>query len=460
MNPNCPDILKKLTPMSRVVAASAIDVYEDIGKVQQLFFHWGARGLKKLQSETLKSGKRSALITINQNTRTASLPADFDSELFIGYIKNGIKIPIPLKGNLINTDSITEIPCEDTCEKCGQNSTACNDLTVTESTELIVVNDALYEKTTIKKLYPDGNYYLEVTYPYWDMTNEVIAYATTKEYIATIDLKDCGCINPTVENIETIKANCYDCYCNHYAPCSNICDRDAGGYNIFEEKGLIQFDFNFRHKQVYIEYLGFIPKLNGQLAVPEVAFETLVEYIKAMSIDGKKSVSNPDKAWRWNRYSIERKAMVKKMNRLSLDQILYAINLTPKFDWTAPSWNNFCPLPDTDVITVTNASITDCEINAVSCSTVPSTQSKITPFQIAVKVPAGVIDGLPVDGQSTYQNNALKNGLNLEYIIVSNNIFSKQLGQFTFDSAAGTIDISPNQWVTGDVLIANYNKLV
>jgi hypothetical protein len=459
MQAGCPDILKKLVPLSKVVNASIVDVYEDIGKVQQLHFHWAARGLKKLQRETLKSGRRNALITVNQNTRTASLPNDFEEELFVGYINDwGEKVPIPLNTSLINTNSITTIECEDTCPKCGQNSTVCNDLTVTESVDVVIVNDSPYDKTTIKKLYPDGSYYLETTVPYWDTVNEAIAYATTKEFIATIDLKDCGCINPTVENIETIRTNCYDCYACHYAPCSNVCDVETGGYKIFEEQGLIQFDYKFRHTQVYLEYRGFIPKMNGQLAVPEVAFETLVEYIKAMSLDGKRNVSNNDKVWRWNRYSIERKAMVKSMTRFSLDDIIYSINLTPKFDWTAPSWNNFCHLPASTTVEVTNATITNCEASP-SCTT-SSTGQVITPYQIAIKVPETTTVGLPIDGQSTYQSDVLKNALNLDYIILNNNNLSKLLNQFTLDTATGTIDISPNVWVSGDVLIAHFNKLV
>lgn len=457
MQPNCPDILKKLVPLSKVVNASIIDIYEDIGKTQQLHFHWAARGLKKLQRQTLKSGVRRVLITVNQNTRTASLPPDFDSELFVGYIKHGKKYPIPLRTNLINDNSITTIECEDTCKVCGQDSTICNDLTVTETEEVVVVGDTTATKTVIKKLYPDGSYYLETTYPYWNIQDSVIAYATTKEFIATIDLKDCGCINPTVENIETIQNCCYSCYCSHFAECCDVCT-DEGGYAIFEESGLIQFDYKFRHTQVYLEYIGFIPKLNGQLAIPEVAFETLVEYVKAMSVDGKRNVPNSDKVWRWNRYSIERKAMIKLMSRVSLDDIIYAVSLTPKFDWSCPSWNDYCPV-NTTVTTITNANA--CETSSLTCS---STNPVLTPFQIAVKATVTATAGLPTNGSSTYQNDALIGALNLEYLIISNNLYTKQLGQFTIDTETGTISIAPNVFyadgTTDDVLIANFNKMV
>jgi len=457
MNSNCPDKLKKLVPLSRVVNASIIDSWEEIGKVQQLYFHWAARGLKKLQKESLKSGRRSCLITVNQNTRTASLPADFDEELFVGYINDyGEKVSIPLKTNLINTNSITTIECEDTCAKCGQDATICNDLTVTETEEVVVVNDTTAIKTIVKKLYPDGSYYLETTIPYWNIADAAIDYATTKEFIAAIDLLDCGCINPTLENLETVRSCCYDAYCTHYAGCSPVCDVESGGYKIFEETGLIQFDYKFRHTQVYMEYRGFIPKLNGQLAVPEVAFETLVEYVKAMAVDGKKNVSNPDKAYRWTRYGIERKAMLKVMSRFSLDDVIYIISLTPKFDWTAPSWNNFCPVT-TETVTVDNSNI--CEVTSSACSSGSNTP-RLTPFKLAVLVPAAASTGLPTPGSTSWQSDVLIGAVNLEWIIVNNGNESKNLNQFTFNSTTGTIDRSPNVFFEGDSIIVDFNKMV
>lgn len=461
MQDNCPDKFKKLVPLSKVVSAVVLDLWEDIGKMQQLVFYWAARELKLMQRQTIKSGRRNVLITVNQNTRTASLPADFDEETFVGYIRHGKKVSIPLRTNLINTNSIDTIECEDTCAKCGQDASICNDLTVTESEEVVVLfGGQTAIKTTIKKLYPDGSYFLETTIPYnRGIDNDVIDYATTKEFIAAIDLLDCGCINPTLENIETIQNCCYDAYCCHFAPCSNVCDNNAGGYKIFEETGLIQFDYNFarKHPQAYLEYRGFIPKLNGQLAVPEVAFEALVEAVKFRVVEGKRNVSNPDKLFRLNMKNIARKAMVKVMARLSLDDIIYAISLTPKFDWTAPSWNDYCPLPESTTVVIDNTNA--CEASAVSCSSGSSTP-KLTPFQIAVKVPATETAGLPIPGLTYYQNDVLIGATNLEYIIVNNANETKQLSQFTFDSATGTIDRSPNVWFEGDVLIANFNKMV
>jgi len=455
MQADCPNTLKKLIPLSKVVNGAILDMYGDAGKDQQLAFYFAASEFKLMQEQTLKNGIRHALITVNQNTRTASLPPDFDEETFVGYIKHGKKVPIPLHTNLINTNSITTIECEDTCAKCGQDSTICNDLTVTETTEVVVVGDTTATKTVIKKLYPDGGYYLETTYPYWNVEDSVVAYATTKEFIAAIDLLDCGCINPTLENIETIRTCCYDAYCCHYTECSSVCDTNAGGYKIFEQQGLIQFDYNFarKHTQVYIEYRGFIPKLNGQLAVPAVAETALREATKFRMIEGKINIPNSVKDFRLSRKNIARKAMIKVMARLSIDDIIYAVSLTPKFDWTAPAWNDYCPVT-TDTVTIDNSNV--CDSSVIACSSTP----RLTPFQIAVIVPASEAPGLPIPGLTYYQHDSLIGAVNLEYIIVNNANESKLLSQFTFNNVTGTIDRDPNVWFEGDVLIVNFNKMV
>jgi hypothetical protein len=56
-----------------------------------------------------------------------------------------------------------------------------------------------------------------------------------------------------------------------------------------------------------------------------------------------------------------------------------------------------------------------------------------------------------VAGDTTYQNNTLKNKT-INYIIV-NKIIETLDDDFTFDDVTGTIDRTPNQWQAGDKLI-------
>lgn len=331
---DCTAANKKLIPLHKIVQASIVDMWEDIGKMEQMHSHWAARGLRKLQTQVLTQGKKKVLLHVNTNTHTATLPIDFNNEIMVGIIDDNWRIiPLQRDNGLADMKTIEDIPCTDVCDKCNQNKNICNDLLITEDTVLIVINDTTYTQTIIKKLYPNGDYYLETSTPMLNIETGGIDYAKSRELIVNLDLKACGCLETTPANIALIQTYCPDIYCNYYASCDNNCTIDYGSYRVFEKSGLIQFDKHYKFEKAYMEYWGFIPKVNGQYMVPEVAFETLVEWTKFMSVDGKKNVSNPDKKWRWMRYTTERDNMVKAIGRFSLSQIIQSVGMVPKFDF-------------------------------------------------------------------------------------------------------------------------------
>lgn len=446
---------QSLIPLSKVVSASVIDTYEDWGKMRQRLSFWASRGLKKLQRESLPRTTKTALLTVNSNTRTATLPLDFQEETFVGIIDDRWKkIPLKLNNKLVDISNIKNLlDEEDKCDKCNQNKNICNDLVVTKNTNLIVLNNNTYEETTLKKLYPNGDYWLE--YSTWVLdieTNNAVPY-TKKEFIVNFDLKPCGCLDTSEINLFNLQTFCPDVYCNYYSTCDNNCSIDYGGYRVFENTGLIQFDRNYGFDKVYIEYWGFMPKINGEYAVPEVAFEALVEWTKFMSIDGKKSTANSDKIWRWERYKTERKNMDKILGRVSLSQIIQSINLIPKFDIDyGEKWYGCFSYPTTAATTATDVCATETVINNTT------TTVNRTAFVLALKVDGTI--GQPVAGLSTYQNNILKGAVDIQWIFLAKQILTIKDGDFSFDSVTGIIDISPNLFFANDSLIINYNKNV
>lgn len=446
----------RLTPLYKVVNSSIIDSYEDIGKTQQRRTHWATRGLKKLYEESLPKLNHKVLLTVNQNTFTATLPDDFDEETFIGGIdSNWHKVSFRLNTKLVDSKNIIDVPCIEACEKCNQDLGICNDLVVTEETTLVTINATTYEKTVVKKLYPNGDYYLETTTPVLNIDTGAVDTSLTKEFIVNFDLKPCGCLETTPQNIVTIQNFCPEIYCTYYAPCINSASTVCG-YKIFEDTGLIQFERNFPFSKIYMEYNGFIKKIAGQYMVPSVAFETLVEWTKFMDIDGKKSVSNGDKKWRWDRYVVEKGNMERILGRFSLNRIVEAIETLPKFDTEyRTDWYGCFRNPTETTSSGSSSS------GGSSSGTVVNNYTTIinrTAFTLAVKVDGNI--GSPVDAESTYQNNVLKNALDIEYIFVAKTLYTRKDGDFIFDPVAGEIDISPNVFVTNDSLIINYNKNV
>ena len=446
---------KKLVPLSKVVYSSIIDVWGDIGKLEQRTTHWACRGLKKLYQESLPKVKHKVWLTVNSNTHTATLPIDFDEETFVGFVdENWQRHRINLNTELVDSKNVIDIPCDDFCPKCNQNTSICNELSITEEKNLIVIGDSTYEQTITKKLYPNGDYYLETVTPVPDINDiTVISYNKTREFIVAFDLNPCGCLTDNPLNTANLIKFCPDIYCNYYTSCSNQCNTSYGSYRIFEETGLIQLDQRFPYPKVYIEYYGFIQKINGQYYVPMVAFETLVEWTKWKQIQNKLNVLDRTiETWRQS-YLRERGNMNKMLGRISLSQIMQAIVQLPKFDFEYRHNDWYSCFNSSVGAVAATAAAANPTVNPDCCST--TTIINRTSFTLAVKVGD---DGAPVNNTSSYQNNVLIGAIDLNYIFLAKVIWTIKDGDFTFNSATGTIDISPNFFFTGDSLIVNYNK--
>lgn len=332
-----------LVPLSKIVKASIIDTYGDIGQKYALHSHWAARSFKDLMRRSIRSGGRKALLTVNHNTQTATLPCDMESVSFVGYIKDGKRVPLLTDDRLVDTLNI-ETEEKKPCAKCGQDTKICNDLQVSETVNLITIQDVIYEQTIIKKLYPNGDYYLETKTPFLNLETNTVEYPTVpdKKFITNLDLQECGCLSTTPENLCTLQTYCPDVYACHFADGCAPCTVDYGGYKVFEETGLIQLDLKYTMDNLYIEYVGFLHKMNGQYYVPGYAFEAVVELTKFKSVEGKSSVSNPDKLWRWNQYLIAAGNMRKVKYRFSLNTIYNAATSVPTFNIRYEKWYEGC----------------------------------------------------------------------------------------------------------------------
>lgn len=77
-------------------------------------------------------------------------------------------------------------------------------------------------------------------------------------------------------------------------------------------------------------------------------------------------------------------------------------------------------------------------------------------YQLAATIggSVGVIQGF------TYQNDELKNAVQLNIFFLEDTTYQKNKGDFTFNYITGTINISPNKFVGGDHLVVFYSKYV
>jgi hypothetical protein len=322
--------LRKMTPLIKVVRSAAADMYEDIGKVQERYAHWAARGLRKLQREVLKHGKRSVMLPVNRNTLSVTLPPDVDSVTFFGFInEKGKKVPLPTRGNLVAHQFI-DIEEPKQCPVCSQDKAICDELWVSEEINLVDIDGTLYDETIAKKMRPNGDYYEERTTPVKDLSTGIVTYHKSSNFITNLDIKKCGCLDTCNDNMIKLRNYCPHIYAEHFAECE--CEaKDFGGYQIHDEIGIASIEPQYPYDYVYMEYAGFMPKSHGQYLVPEVAFETLVEFTKHKSVQDRKGVSRGDKQDKFAHYLRERGNMEKVLGRVGLSVIIKAAGMIPQF---------------------------------------------------------------------------------------------------------------------------------
>lgn len=456
--------LNNFIPISKVVEAVMVDMYADqaTAGLQQRCFHHAVRGYQKLNNESLKGslgGVSRVMLKVNKLTNTVTLPLGFKQELFIGIIDfYGTKVPLRLRSDIVDPQiGITEQV--EQCPTCKANKRACRDLEITETTEYDIINGNTYERTIVKKMYPDGRYFLESRIPVLNIDTNEIEYTTQKQFIAKIELEDCGCPKRTEENMEIIKTCDPATYCQYYAPCTSATLN--AGYNVLLEQGCIAFTKNFPHDSIYIEYRTFLPKVNGQYMIPDICLETLVNYVKFKLVENKPNVSESSKQIMFDRYRIERQNFKKVFYRFDLWAILDAATRLPKFEVSIEPNETYCSTTMTVSQSLAASVCDDCSTNGGSTNGGSgssgsgggsSTQKQFVPFSYAGIVGVG---NAPVDGSSTYQNDIFKNALQLENIYIANTIYNRVKGDFTIDTVSGTISIAPNTFVSGDPIIAS-----
>jgi hypothetical protein len=203
-----------------------------------------------------------------------------------------------------------------------------------------------------------------------------------------------------------------------------------------------------------------MPKVNGQYMVPEVAFETLVEYVKWKSIKDKKGTE----LWRiqmtFDDYIRERKNMMKILTRVSLSDIISAVRSTPKFNldynnswYSCFSVNGF---NNANSLLSGLSGGSSGNVDTTIVNNYPTTIINNGSYQLSVK--AGNGTGHPIDGENVYQNNILKKATDLNIIFLAKMTLTKDDGDFSFDAVSGTITLTNSTFVTGDTLIIPYNK--
>lgn len=436
--------IQSFIPLRRIVNRAIVDMYGDQNKDEARFTMWAVDGYKKLVRETLRSGKRYAVLNINKNLNSAVLPCDFKEEIYVGLIDScGEKIDLNINPKIVNNFLIEkEVPCDQPCEaKCNcYPKQMCADLQTTQVINKILINSTEYDQTVTTTLLPNGEYYKVTTTPVLDIVTDTVVYQDKKEYIATFDTATCGCVKPTERNCAILECLCWDVFCCYCTSC-NSTSEDFGGYKIFMETGTIHFDGAFVYDKAYLEYRGSMPKSGNEYLVPEVAYDTLVQLTKSMAIQNKKGTAQWERRDQFDAYKRERGNMQKVMGRISLADILRSALMVPKFDFNA----NGCYTPASAYSNKSMATPpTQVLVRDTVYVNVPTPAPPTTQYP-----PLITFEGTQATGGTTYNSGYLTNASSIR-IFASPFNRMMQAGEYTWTPGTPTVVLLTGPYGAGD----------
>lgn len=337
-------------PLNKVVKAAATELEEPLSRVEERFSDFAVRGLRKINATHLRMNIRRVTLPVNPMGNYASLPCDFKTPYWIGFITNDHKkASISFNAGLYGP--VQEVK-EDCCKKCGAEKAICELMDVTTTTKTVVVpvpvtnttygsgsgsggggtigggvGDESGTITTTKRLLANGDYIEDKTFPVWDEETQSIDMEKTRTLVEVFDIADCGCLKNTHDNIQKLQSCCENVYNLYYAPtCDSSLPLKA---TFFPEDGIVEFNQKVYFSEVQMEYGGDLPRKNGDFIIPEVVFEYLIAFVLEKRDSRRKDVTDRQKLMNMQKVKDERKIMFTNLAGLTIDEIFQVATSLP-----------------------------------------------------------------------------------------------------------------------------------
>jgi hypothetical protein len=151
---------------------------------------------------------------------------------------------------------------------------------------------------------------------------------TTKstENLCSIELKDCGCIEESLENEFKVKEANLDICCAKQ--CQNPCGKtDGKKYNIIFSEGMIKMGINFTHDTIYLKYHAD-PTSMKDFFIPVIAKDAMIRGIYKTSIEYNSRISDGAKREACRLYDLAKSELYVMLKRYNLKNFYKTIGIT------------------------------------------------------------------------------------------------------------------------------------
>jgi|694.fasta_scaffold00239_66 hypothetical protein len=231
--------------------------------------------------------------------------------------------------SLSKWDNMPTTPYKDVLKKCDCNDALKSCIESTEVTiEYVNIDAVNYQKVVTKKVYTNGDVYIETSSPYekFDANGDTLGevdIVVDKQMICNLALKECGCIEISQENIKKIESFC--CH-ETFLKCNQICNdelnqpnedylsQNGTGYYSYSEPNRNVYLYGNIPSQVLVNYITTGESESDEL-IPNYAFMTFVKGMDWINSRYSKTMNRLEKREIEREYSASKSELELKLPR-------------------------------------------------------------------------------------------------------------------------------------------------
>lgn len=348
-----------------------------------------------------------------------------------------------------------------TCNSCEEEDCLCPSVLPKLVETTVVIDGDSYTNKTITYVNKKTGSVTEVTETWVASYDKTGAFKNAQKVVkenkvCNVEMSKCGCVSNTDKNISNLeKCGCVDKSCAQY-----LRDKYPSVYNEFgyykidwEKKRIHIFDNTGR--KIKISHVIVVFQSNGEdMLIPDYvrpALIALLDYTvktyspvfdKGTRMDAKKN------------YLRKKNELIRELNPIPYEVIANS-DATFRRGGGGSKMFGSCGVFELDKKSYSNASSAPTVVQQIVNNTIRETVIMDT-----YKVLKGKVDGLegsPIAGENTYQNDFLKGAINVEILFVNKNAETKIDNDFTHNSVDGIIT-RVNSWQTNDTFILPITK--
>ncbi len=283
-----------------------------------------------IHRQVIRAPKRKR-VRVDKTTMTAQIPPDCAQLVEISILDCKANMRPMDENHNKYVQPLEEKGCG--CTKCSCKSPVCSNVKgdLQYVSEDIFIGNVKYQKVITTQVQENGDMIQETLEPYVvkdDEGENIVEFRTKKQYLASLDVKPCGCIEATPKNVKAVS----DC-CGYPVTCCVTDDYpmniSANGQYKVEDKTVFLFDSYADY--VIVSYFTNGSECNTEILIPADTSLALYDGMFYYSMRWRKGQGYYEKRQAEQTYEGSKTEIMMYRNPIMEELFFQAKNIFPKW---------------------------------------------------------------------------------------------------------------------------------